>query len=107
MAQDFFDHYWDTVRWKEVAREARPVSSPAREAGWDERAASAYSGETMTLGAMLLFLVKFVVALMLMAMCAVGTFVTVRFFFGGLWGFGGAVLVFLVAWLVCARWCRE
>jgi hypothetical protein len=107
MAQDFFEHYWDTVRWKEVAREARPVSAPTSAHDLNTGPAPAYSGRPLTFAEMVLFLVKVATTFVLMAMCAIGTFVTVQFFFGMLWAICGAILSLFVSWLACTSWCRE
>lgn len=108
MAQDFFEHYWDTVRWKEVAREARAV--PYREQG-DNSAAyspttSTYSG-SMSIGEIFLFLVKLVIVFFLIVLCAIGAFVSVRFFWGALWGIAASVVVFVLAWMACRSWLQQ
>lgn len=74
---------------------------------WRERKGGASVLRTADDARVLLVLVKFAVTLVLMAMCAVGTLVTARFFFGVLWGFVGTVLSMLVAWLTCTSWCRQ
>ena len=59
MPQEFFDHYWDTVRWKEVAREAR--TGTCRDAGaTDLRRSSTIStySERLSTGEILVFCMK-------------------------------------------------
>lgn len=108
MSQDFFEHYWDTVRWKEVAREARAV--PYREAGANSAAysptISTYS-ESMSIGEIFLFLIKLVIVLFLIVLCAIGAFVSVRFLWGALWGIAASLVAFGLAWIACGSWCRQ
>ena len=108
MAQDFFEHYWDTVRWKEVAREARTVSYREAEPAGSGRSSTIFTySERISIGEMLVFGMKVLITFMLMALCAVGAFVTVRFVWGALWGVGAAVVALVLAWCACTSWCRE
>jgi hypothetical protein len=98
----FWEHYWDTVRWKEVAREAR---TPEREGRTDQPTiSSSHVGGYGSSPGLFKLAYRCLGSLFLLPFTVIGCWVTVNVFFGGIWATAASILCLLVSFFALCRW---
>jgi hypothetical protein len=102
VSQDFFEHYWETERWKEVAREARPPTASS----YAPAITSTYSGDR-DVGGALRGLAKALLTIAMLPITAIGAFVSFRYLFGPWWAVLASLVCTAITLVAHASWIRE